>query len=190
MYSHPLSLVKDKSDPEINASSSSQAVFSCYICVCVFLYFVAFLLPGFLLHQATRHQVDFKKSRIFPTVESQALFCLGSLSAFQSGSWWQCFWRVLLLWWFIGSLTLIFLFSLQEAEWHCDEFTKGACFSRGKSEVGLSDTLAFEMSLCYIALSNTRLCLETNKCQCWYFEKTSCLESFMSWIVLVSLQQT
>uniref|UniRef100_A0A8B9JHA4 Sema domain-containing protein n=1 Tax=Astyanax mexicanus TaxID=7994 RepID=A0A8B9JHA4_ASTMX len=24
--------------------------------------------------------------------------------------------------------------SLQEAEWHCDEFTKGACFSRGKSE--------------------------------------------------------
>ncbi|GAA6099044.1 semaphorin-5A isoform X1 [Tachysurus ichikawai] len=25
-------------------------------------------------------------------------------------------------------------FSPQEAEWHCDEFTKGACFSRGKSE--------------------------------------------------------
>ncbi|KAK1885441.1 Semaphorin-5A [Dissostichus eleginoides] len=24
---------------------------------------------------------------------------------------------------------------IQEAEWHCDEFTKGACFSRGKSEV-------------------------------------------------------
>ncbi|XP_059380512.1 semaphorin-5A [Carassius carassius] len=23
---------------------------------------------------------------------------------------------------------------IQEAEWHCDEFTKGACFSRGKSE--------------------------------------------------------
>uniref|UniRef100_A0A8C2ZM81 Sema domain-containing protein n=1 Tax=Cyclopterus lumpus TaxID=8103 RepID=A0A8C2ZM81_CYCLU len=27
-----------------------------------------------------------------------------------------------------------FSLSLQEAEWHCDEFTKGACFSRGKSE--------------------------------------------------------
>ncbi|XP_077591911.1 semaphorin-5A isoform X1 [Stigmatopora nigra] len=29
----------------------------------------------------------------------------------------------------LEDLTLI-----QEAEWHCDEFTKGACFSRGKSE--------------------------------------------------------
>uniref|UniRef100_A0A8C7YX44 Sema domain-containing protein n=1 Tax=Oryzias sinensis TaxID=183150 RepID=A0A8C7YX44_9TELE len=27
-----------------------------------------------------------------------------------------------------------YFFDLQEAEWHCDEFTKGACFSRGKSE--------------------------------------------------------
>uniref|UniRef100_A0A8C7KZQ0 Semaphorin-5A n=1 Tax=Oncorhynchus kisutch TaxID=8019 RepID=A0A8C7KZQ0_ONCKI len=26
---------------------------------------------------------------------------------------------------------------IQEAEWHCDEFTKGACFSRGKSELSL-----------------------------------------------------
>ena len=43
--------------------------------------------------------------------------------------------------------------SLQEAEWHCDEFTKGACFSRGKSEVSLSDAGASEMSHWYIALS-------------------------------------
>ena len=35
------------------------------------------------------------------------------------------------------SLSLYLSVSLcQEAEWHCDEFTKGACFSRGKSEVG------------------------------------------------------
>uniref|UniRef100_A0AAR2L3Q0 Sema domain-containing protein n=1 Tax=Pygocentrus nattereri TaxID=42514 RepID=A0AAR2L3Q0_PYGNA len=29
---------------------------------------------------------------------------------------------------------LFLCLSVQEAEWHCDEFTKGACFSRGKSE--------------------------------------------------------
>ena len=38
----------------------------------------------------------------------------------------------------LGALHCFFL-SLQGAEWHCDEFTKGACFSRGKSEVNLSD---------------------------------------------------
>jgi len=37
-------------------------------------------------------------------------------------------------------ISLMFFFMcicLQEAEWHCDEFTKGACFSRGKSEVSI-----------------------------------------------------
>ncbi|CAL8400587.1 unnamed protein product, partial [Gadus morhua 'NCC'] len=32
-------------------------------------------------------------------------------------------------------LSLEDLTLIQGAEWHCDEFTKGACFSRGKSEV-------------------------------------------------------
>uniref|UniRef100_A0A8C7YYH7 Sema domain-containing protein n=1 Tax=Oryzias sinensis TaxID=183150 RepID=A0A8C7YYH7_9TELE len=31
-------------------------------------------------------------------------------------------------------ILMSYFFDLQEAEWHCDEFTKGACFSRGKSE--------------------------------------------------------
>lgn len=39
-------------------------------------------------------------------------------------------------------------FSLQEAEWHCDEFTKGACFSRGKSEVSVSSLTL--VALCII----------------------------------------
>lgn len=46
---------------------------------------------------------------------------------------------------FIGSLMLFFS-RPQEAEWHCDEFTKGACFSRGKSEVRLSEAQRFEVS--------------------------------------------
>lgn len=58
-----------------------------------------------------------------------------------------------------------FSLSPQEAEWHCDEFTKGACFSRGKSEVSLSDVWVFEMSGCYIALSNS----------CHRVVKTSCV---------------
>lgn len=40
------------------------------------------------------------------------------------------------------------LVSRQEAEWHCDEFTKGACFSRGKSEVGSSAASAIRISRC------------------------------------------
>lgn len=40
----------------------------------------------------------------------------------------------------VNNLGINFMFHvcLQEAEWHCDEFTKGACFSRGKSEVSTS----------------------------------------------------
>lgn len=36
-------------------------------------------------------------------------------------------------------ILMSYFFDLQEAEWHCDEFTKGACFSRGKSEVSAND---------------------------------------------------
>ncbi len=82
-----------------------------------------------------------QKGGDFATVKSQALFCLGSLSGLQSGLRRhdaKCFWGLLLLDGLLGALCC-FSSSPQEAEWHCDEFTKGACFSRGKSEVSLSD---------------------------------------------------
>lgn len=128
-----------------------------YICNCVFMSSVAFFITG--LSQTSSHQTSnwLQKGGNAAEVESQALFCLASLSGLQSGSWWhgaKCFWCLLLLDGLLGALCC-FSLSLQEAEWHCDEFTKGACFSRGKSEVSLSDAWAFEMSHCYIALSDT-----------------------------------
>lgn len=40
---------------------------------------------------------------------------------------------------------------LQEAEWHCDEFTKGACFSRGKSEVSTGSKM--EKHNCWVKIT-------------------------------------
>lgn len=114
----------------------------------------AFLLLCYLRHQVARHEIDFKKFGLLPE-----LFCLGSLGVLQSGSQWdgaKCFQCVLLLDGLLETLCCFsFSLSLQEAEWHCDEFTKGACFSRGKSEVSLSDAWAFEVSHCYILLYKT-----------------------------------
>lgn len=62
--------------------------------------------------KVTRHQIDLKGGN-FAVAKSQALFCLGSLSGFQSGSWWhgtECL-MFASSGWFIGSLTLLFSFS-------------------------------------------------------------------------------
>lgn len=108
----------------------------------------AFLWPCYLRHRLTRHEIDFKKFGLLPE-----LFCLGTPSVLQSASQWhgaKCFQCVLLLDGLLETLCCFsFSLSLQEAEWHCDEFTKGACFSRGKSEVSLGAAWAFEVSHCY-----------------------------------------
>lgn len=110
----PLKL-KNRRYPEISGrasvSNSSQYCFLLHLFSCSS---VAFLFAG--LSQTSSPQTSYwlQKGRDFATAESQALFCLGSLSGLQSGSWWhgaKCFWCLLLLDGLLRVLVLFFFLS-------------------------------------------------------------------------------
>lgn len=87
----------------------------------------------------------------------------------------------------------LFHLSLQEAEWHCDEFTKGACFSRGKSEVSLSDGRGFEMSHCCITLSDTchyRGKRGEGKCNIVFSHNACTIYNFFIWFIFCALESS